>query len=185
MNRYIRGIGCIIIGSIKSLMIKAERGSKARLSFPVLIASGTEVSVDKGGELSVGKNLSMRRGCRLNVRSHAKVIIGDHLYMNTNCMISAHDCITIGDNVEFGPGVLVYDQDHDFRVEGGITAKKFKVSPVTIGNNVWVGANSIILRGTNIGDNCVIAAGSIIKGSFPANSVIVQKRKTEVIDISK
>lgn len=180
MNKYIRGAGSLIIGVSKSLILKIERGSNVKISMPPLISFGTELSVDRGGKLSVGKRLSMRKGCRLNVREKGNVVIGNNLYMNTGCLISCHDSITIGDNVEFGPGVLIYDQDHDFRAEGGIAAKKFKTAPVTIGDNVWIGANSIILRGTTIGDNCVVGAGSVIRGSFPANSVVVQKRNTEI-----
>ena len=57
---------------------------------------------------------------------------------------------------------------------------KFKTAPITIGNNVWMGANALILRGTTIGDNTVVGGGTVVKGDFPANSVIIQKRTTEV-----
>ena len=54
----------------------------------------------------------------------------------------------------------------------------YKASPVSIGNNVWVGANSVILRGVEIGDNCVVAAGTVVtKGSYPANTLIREKRE--------
>lgn len=180
MNKYLRGFCCAFIGTTKALILKLERQSAVSIIFPALISPRTEVSVDKGGVLSIGKRISMRNGCRLTVRSKGKLIIGKNFYMNTGCSISAHDTITIGDNVEFGPGVLVYDQDHDFLAEGGLAAKRFLTAPVEIGNNVWIGANSIILRGTRIGDNCVIGAGSIIKGEFQAGSLIVQKRITDV-----
>lgn len=57
---------------------------------------------------------------------------------------------------------------------------KFKTAPITIGNNVWIGAHALILRGTTIGDNIVVGGGTVVKGDFPANSVIIQKRTTEV-----
>ena len=183
MNRYVRGIGCAIVGTVKAVMLKIERGSKVSFAFPSLISPSTEVSVDKGGALFVGQRISMRNGSRLAVRKNGVLKIGDNFYMNTGCQISAHENITIGNDVEFGPGVLVYDQDHDFRAEGGLRAKKFKTAPVTIGNNVWIGANTIILRGTTIGDNCVIGAGSVIKGNFPPDSVVVQKRDTKVTKV--
>lgn len=180
MNKYIRGIECAIVGTIKAVVLKIERGSKISFAFPILISPGTEVSVDRGGSLLVGRRISMRKGSRLAVRKNGVLKIGDNFYMNTGCLISAHESITIGNDVEFGPGVLVYDQDHDFRVEGGLRAKKFKTTPVVIGDNVWIGANTIILRGTIIGDNCVIGAGSIIKGTLPPSSIVFQKRTTEI-----
>lgn len=71
---------------------------------------------------------------------------------------------------------MVYDHDHDFRAEGGVKAMKYKSSQIKIGNNVWIGANSVILRGSIIGDGAVIAAGSVVKGEIPDGAVFVQKR---------
>ncbi len=181
MNKYIRGFACTAVGTMKAIILKIERGSKARIVFPAIISPSTEITVDKGGKLSVGKRISIRNDCRIVVRKNGVLTIGSNFYMNTGCLISAHESITIGDDVEFGPGVLVYDQDHDFRAEEGLRAKKFKTAPVSIGNNVWIGANTIILRGTTIGDNSVVGAGCIIKGEFPPDSVIVQKRNTEIL----
>ena len=82
--------------------------------------------------------------------------------------------------MQFSPNVQIYDHDHDFRVEGGVKAGKYKTAPVEIGNNVWIGANTIILRGTKIGDNAVIGAGCVVKGEVPAGAVLVQKRVSEI-----
>ena len=91
--------------------------------------------------------------------------------------------VTIGKGTMFGPNVLVYDHDHNYKSANGISDNKFKVGNVKIGNNVWIGANTIILKDTEIGDNCVVGAGSVIKGKYPDNSLIVQKRNTECIEI--
>lgn len=77
--------------------------------------------------------------------------------------------------------MLIYDHDHDFRAKNGLKELKYKTSPVEIGDNVWIGANTVILRGAKIGNNCVITASSVIKGEYPDNSIIVQKRNTETI----
>ena len=122
----------------------------------------------------------MRDGAKIRVRDGAKCIIGNNTSINSNNMIVCHESISIGDNCQFSPNVQVYDHDHDFRDPGGIGAMHYKTAPIIIGNNVWIGANTVILRGTEIGDNCVVGAGSVIKGSFPAGSVIVQKRTTEI-----
>lgn len=84
--------------------------------------------------------------------------------------------IVIGDDVQFSPNVMVYDHDHDYKAKGGVKSMKYKTSPIFIGNNVWIGANSIILRGVRIGDNAVIGAGCIVNKDVPDNTVLVQKR---------
>ena len=70
MNRYVRGIGCAIVGTLKAVILKIERGSKVSFAFPSLISPSTEVSVDKGGSLFVGRRISMRNGSRLAVRKN-------------------------------------------------------------------------------------------------------------------
>ena len=54
--------------------------------------------------------------------------------------------------------------------------------PITVGDDVWIGANTVILRGTVIGRDCVVGAGSVLKGVYPAGSVIVQKRTENIYE---
>ena len=176
MNRYIDAAIRVATGLTKFSLLKAFRGRHFSATAINLISLGTEITLDRGGELLIGKMMKMRDGSILRVRKGAIVSIGDDFNMGNRCIITAYEKITIGNGVQFGPGVLVYDQDHDFKAEGGLAAKKFKTAPIIIGNNVWIGANTIILRGTSIGDNCVVGAGSVIKGDYPPNSLIVQKR---------
>lgn len=176
MNRYIRATICIVLGNLKCGVLKLERRKNVEFGFINLISPNTEITVDKGGKLIWGKVLKMRSGSKVRVRKNAEIIIGDNFSMSNRCILASHELIRIGNDVQFGPGVLVYDHDHDFRVEGGLKANKYKTAPVIIGNNVWIGANTIILRGTKIGDDCVIGAGSILKGEYMSNSVVVQKR---------
>ena len=139
----------------------------------------TEVTVDGKSELRIAKKLKMHNGVNIRVRKGGKLEIGKNFGMSNGCVVTAYDHIKIGDNVMLGPNVLIYDQDHDYRAEGGVAAMRFKTAPVVIGNNVWIGANTLILRGTTIGDNSVIG-GTVIKGEYPPDSVIIQKRLTEV-----
>lgn len=180
MNKYLHASICLGIGMFKCGTLKLLRGVDFEFSLPNLISPRTELTQDKGGKLSIGKMLRLRSGAKIRVRKNAVVQIGKNLSMSNNCMVVAWERIEIGDNVQFGPGVLVYDQDHDYNVAGGLAAEKYKTSPITIGNNVWIGANVIILRGTVIGDNCVVAAGSVIKGIYPDNVLIYQKHDTVI-----
>ena len=180
MNKYLRASICGMISICKFGLLKIEKGKNFNCKLVNLVSPLTEITVDKGAHLSIGNKFRMRNGAKIRVRKNANVSIGENFSMSNNCVITAWEKIEIGDNVQFGPGVLAYDQDHDVRVPGGLAAEKYKIKPICIGNGVWVGANTIILRGTIIGDNTVIGAGSIIKGNIPANSVVVQKRKTNI-----
>ncbi|MBR1432842.1 MAG: acyltransferase [Ruminococcus sp.] len=145
-----------------------------------LVSPFTEITMDRGAKLRIGKNFKMRDGAKLRVRKGATCIIGNNSSINCNNIIACRERIEIGENVMLSPNVLIYDHDHDFRAPGGVKAGKYKTAPVKIGNNVWIGANTVILRGTEIGDNCVIGAGGIVKGQYEEGSVIIQKRNEDV-----
>ncbi len=180
MNKYVRAVVCAPCGLIKMVWTKLFHFRS--FSGPVisLISPHTEITMDSGAELRIGKGFKMRDGAKIRVRKGAVCIIGNNSSVNSNNMIVCHERIEIGDDVQLSPNVQIYDHDHDFRTEGGVKAGKYKTAPVIIGNNVWIGANTIILRDSEIGDNCVIGAGCVLKGKYEADSVIIQKRNEKV-----
>lgn len=180
MNKYVRAVVCVPCGMIKMVWTKLFHFRSFYGPIISLVSPQTEITMDRGAELRIGKNFKMRDGAKIRVRKGAVCIIGNNNSVNSNNMIACHECIEIGDDVQLSPNVQIYDHDHDYKVNGGVKAGKYKTSPVKIGNNVWIGANTIILKGTEIGDNCVIGAGCVIKGKYEANSVIIQKRAEEV-----
>ena len=135
------------------------------------------VEVNRGGKLKLGKKVCVHSGCKLKVRKGAAMMIDDGVWVNYNCMFFCRKSIHIGSGTEFGPGVLIYDHDHDYKT--GFKEGMFIESDVEIGKNCWIGANTVILRGTTIGDNCVIAAGSVVKGSIQSGTVFIQKREAK------
>lgn len=112
-----------------------------------------------------------------------KLTIGDHTFINSNCTIVSHERIDIGSDCMFGPNVCVYDHDHKFGFEG--VSNDYNTSEVTIGDNCWIGANTVILRGTHIGDNSVIGAGTVVKGDIPPHSIVYSARKLTISPIEK
>lgn len=184
MNKYVRATVCIPCGMIKMAWTKWFHFNSFSGPILSLISPYTEITMDRSAELRIGKKFKMRDGAKIRVRKGAVCIIGNNSFINCNSMIVCHERIEIGDDVQLGPNVQIYDHDHDFRTEGGVKAGKFKTAPVKIGNNVWIGANTVILRGTEIGDNCVVGAGCILSGKYWPNSAIVQKRDTTVTSIN-
>lgn len=130
------------------------------------------IEIYGNGKIRLG-SYNQNRGNLYLVAQNGTLEIGDHCFFNTGCCLTALDSIKIGNNCKFGNNLVIVDHDHNYKEE---MASDFISAPVTIGNNVWVGANVTILRGTSIGDDCVIGAGSVVKGNIEPKSKIVQKR---------
>lgn len=180
MKKYLRAIVCLIYSNIKFLIIKIFRYQYFNYSLLSICSPFTEIELDKTSKFVMGKKIRIRSGSKLRVRKSGVMEIGDNTALNHNCIFTAYEKIQIGKNVQIGPNVLIYDHDHDFKVRDGLKNLKYKTGSIIIGDNVWIGANVIILKGTKIGSNSVIAAGSVIKGEYSENSIIIQKRQTTI-----
>lgn len=100
------------------------------------------------------------------------ISVGDYFYSNHNLVITDGAKVTFGDNVFIAPNCCFTTAEHALDPEmrkAGIEIAK----PITVGNNVWIGAGSTVLAGAVIGDNTVIGAGSVVKGEIPANVIAV------------
>lgn len=181
MNKYVRAAVCVPTGLIKMAWTKLFHFKT--FSGPVisLVSPCSEITMDRGAELRIGRAFKMRDGAKIRVRKDAVCAIGNNSSINSNNIIACRERVEIGNDVQLSPNVQIYDHDHDFRTENGVKDGMYKTAPIKVGNNVWIGANSVILRGTEIGDNCVIGAGCIVKGKYEPGTVIVQKREEIVL----
>jgi len=149
-----------------------------KMSYKHRLNLKTSIFISENSFVEIRNGLHAKRNVTLHVDGGI-LKIGKEVFFNENCKVVAHQKIKIGDNSTFGPNVCIYDHDHDF-LNGG-----FISSDVVIGKNVWVGANVVILRGTVIGDNCVVGAGCVVKGNYPEDTVVIQKRGEELKSIRK
>ena len=97
--------------------------------------------------------------------------VGDNFFANRNCTILDIAPVFIGNNVMLGPGVVILAASHplDYSLRKIGYGLGF---PVTIGDNVWIGAGSIINPGVQIGNNTVIGLGSIVTKDIPSNVIV-------------
>ena len=98
--------------------------------------------------------------------------IGENFYSNVNCVILDGAKVTFGDNVFVAPNCGFYTAGHALDAEQRIQGLEYAY-PITIGNNVWIGAQVCVLPGVTIGDNTIIGAGSVVTKSIPANVLAV------------
>lgn len=175
LSLFIRAFFSLIhIAFVKLLNLKGFKSAMQQdFSFT------TSLRPHDGGVITLSKHIHTRRNVVFEAEG-GMIEIGEGCFFNNGCMIVSHESIKIGEYTCFGPNVLVYDHDHKIDASVPLHDSGYKTAPIVIGKNVWIGGNSVILRGTVIGDNCVIGAGSVIKGIYEEGSIVVQKRGEEI-----
>jgi len=183
-----------LIQIIRGFLVKPFLKSSSGLLF-----IGSNVKVRHGYQLTAGKNLILEDNVSIDALSANGINLGDHVSIakdsilfctgviaqkgtgitighrtgiGARAFLAGQGGITIGNDVITGPNIQVFSENHNFSdltqtiKEQGVTKQA-----TSIGNNCWIGGGVSILAGVNIGDGCVIAAGSIVTKSVPANSI--------------
>ncbi|MBC5842268.1 sugar O-acetyltransferase [Flavobacterium sp. F-380] len=99
------------------------------------------------------------------------IVCGDNVYFNVNCVVLDSAPVRIGSNVFFAPNVQLYTATHP--LEADLRRTLESALPITIGDDCWIGGNSVICPGITIGNGCVIGAGSVVTKDIPDNSLAV------------
>ena len=148
--------------------------------FPIKVGKNVEFSLRNGGKIAMKKHVSVNRNAFIAVTEDAYITIGNYSGIGANNVIVAREKITIGNNVMIGPNVCIYDHDHIIHQEGIMRNLGYETKPVTIEDNVWIGAGVTILKGVTIGTGSVVAAGTVVTKDVSPNSIIYNKRETVV-----
>ena len=119
---------------------------------------------------STGEHISVEPPFRCDYGSNT--YIGENFYANFDCIILDVAKVFIGDNCFFGPRVCVFTPAHPIDAEVRNTGIEYG-KEIHIGNNVWVGGNTVINPGVTIGNNVVIGSGSVVTKDIPDNVVAV------------
>lgn len=97
------------------------------------------------------------------------ITIGHHVFINACCHFQDHGGVTLGDNCLVGHNVVFATLNHGIAPDARTSMHP---APIVVGRNVWIGSNSTILQGVTIGDNAIIAAGSVVTKDVAANTIV-------------
>lgn len=130
--------------------------------------------------ISIGRNVLALNGLWLSAerqtwdRPGAAIEIGDGVALRPNCTISASEKIVIEEDVVIAAFTTVIDSDHTWDAgHPNVLYNPVRSAPIRIGRGTWVGERVAVLRGSTIGEFCVIGANSVVKGDIPSGSIAV------------
>lgn len=117
-----------------------------------------------------------------NPRIHPTALLrcGDNIYLGKNSHINQYCCIwasknskiVLGDNLLMGPGVKIFSSNHSSKIGIPMNIQPYREKDIIIGNDVWLGANSVIVAGVKIGDGAIIAAGSVVTKNVDKYTIV-------------
>ena len=144
------------------------------------------VNDGKPKSITLGNRVYCRGLLRCGARGSGSISIGDEVYIGDDCIISSESCVEIGQLTMISHGVHIFDsighpidpllRERDWRIILGDIPKprpEVAKSPVRIGQRVWIGFNSVVMRGVTIGDGAIVGAGSVVVDDVPSNTIVV------------
>ena len=143
-----------VIGGVRpdSECVRIRQSGTAKISLggDSVLRHNVSISAVGQGDIRIGERTVIGKGNTIETYGKAGVSIGSGCRIGWNCLFLSSD-------------------EHVVQVDG--EDLKYE-EDIVIGNNIWIGTRVIVLKGTEIGDNCVVAAGTICTGKYPANSLI-------------
>ena len=172
----------IVYNFIRFFLKKLTYGKRINVHWLQRISPFCSIKTFGNGLLRIGRNCEFAHGCDFEVHGNGVLEIGVTTYFNRYCMISAQKSVKVGNQCFFGPGVKIFDNNHKFSKEEGVSSQ-LSVGTISIGNHCWIASDVIILKDTHIGDNCVIGAGCIVQGDIPDGTLIKCKQEQEIVSL--
>jgi acetyltransferase-like isoleucine patch superfamily enzyme len=136
-------------------------------------------------DIKLGNRIYCRGILRCGIRGRGRIIIGDEVYIGDDSIINSENYIEIGNLTMISHGVQIHDsighptdpalREKDWKiVMGEIKGPRPEAdgSPIIIGKRVWIGFNSILMRGVTIEDNAIIASGSVVVDDVASNTIV-------------
>lgn len=140
----------------------------------VYMDRGVELRCRRGlGHMEIGRGVWIGRGTA--IRCHEGYLrIGDGVVFGGRDTVNCYLNVEIGDDCLFADEVYVGDFDHRYEdPKATIQSQGIVKSPVRLGRDCWLGTKAIVLRGTTLGDGCVVGAATVVRGRFEGRSVVV------------
>lgn len=171
---------------LEYLLLTSSRGVVSRLRLAVYQFLGMKAGarnrmeglgrVRRCSQIEIGSYNAFTQGCWLwpidADYGGIRIRIGNRNYFNRNLMIDACGLVEIGDHNMFGPDVYITDSNHKVGLGLKPNEQPMDAGRVKIGNCCWIGAKVVILKDVELGDGCVVGAGSVVTRSVAPGSVV-------------
>lgn len=129
------------------------------------------VSIRGGTRIHLGDRVTVRKG--VLIAGSGTLNIGSRTVVNQDVIIACRSSITIGEDCMIAPRAYILDVDHDFASRSiPISKQGYRTAPIVVGDDVWIGAYAVLLRGITIGRGAIVAAHAVVTKDVPEFAVV-------------
>jgi carbonic anhydrase/acetyltransferase-like protein (isoleucine patch superfamily) len=140
-------------------------GAKVRL--------GPHCSFVRASQVSLGFRCHFEQGVYVKVvNKSARVAVGDYVFVGRGTEFDISHRLLIGRDVLIAPGCFITDHSHNHRAGSTIASQGCESAPVTIGDDVWLGAHTVVLAGVTIGHGAIVAANSVVNADVSPLTIV-------------
>jgi acetyltransferase-like isoleucine patch superfamily enzyme len=123
--------------------------------------------------LVAGERVELEHYVYLKITSDdAQINLGNRVFIGRGAELDISDRLTVGDDVLIAPGCFITDHQHRYDSGDRIAAQGCRSAPVVIGDDVWLGANSVILSGTRIESGAIVGAGAVVTRDIGTRMIV-------------
>ena len=157
---------------LRQLRLWWQRWRGVKLSSRVVLFPGV-LLLRYPRNIQIGPDAVIKSGAHIcPCNSDAKIKIGARTSLGFNTFVYASSCISIGDDSQIAPFAYIVDSDHCTEKGIPMNQQPNLANPIIIGNDVWIGAHSVVLAGVKIGDGAVVAAGAVVNKDVEPYTIV-------------
>ena len=156
----------------RQLLLERELDGRLTLETGARLERGLIWRIGDQGRIHLGQDACIREGTELKVDGILE--IGPRSLIGAWNVLSVLDRLSIGADCLLAERVSIRDHDHRFEDPSRPVAEQgYRIAAVTLGNNVWIGANVVLMKGVTLGDGCVVGANAVVTRDFGPGTVLV------------
>lgn len=152
---------------LRKLCYRIRFGSRFRAHPSSIILRPSLIQLERGASLELGPGAVIERGCRVVVRE--RLVLNEDAYVGAGCTLIAYARLTVGRRALLGERVSIHTEDHGPYWNRNM----FCVADVTVGDDVWICAGTVVAKGSDIGARTTVGANSFVNSRIPPDVLAV------------
>ena len=161
-----------IINKIKTYIYKKELEIRTNCNLPTVKVLGTirfenSPKIELGSNVTIWPNVTFSGNGTIKIGNNCKIGADSHFYAHPD------GGINIGNDTIIAAQTYIIDNNHEFKKDSLIREQPLIASKINIGNDVWIGTNTTIIKGASIGNHSVIGAKALVNSRIPDNGIAV------------